>query len=144
MTGPRLEVRGLYSGFPKAPGGPPPRIVLGRAFDAFAARGGSRQQLRPQGRRSVRRRFAILSAAAFASAFGTAACGVEEQIQQRVEEQVQQRVEEEVQEGQQRVEEEVQQGRTQIEERVQDAQKQVEGQVQDVQKQVDEKAGEGQ
>ena len=48
MTGPRLEVRGLYSGFPKAPGGPPPRIVLRRAFRAFATRGGSRQQLDPR------------------------------------------------------------------------------------------------
>ena len=73
----------------------------------------------------MRRRFAILSAAAFVSAFGTAACGAEEQIQQRVEEEVQQR-------------------RTQIEGRVQDAQKQVEGQVQDVQKQAEGKAGEGQ
>ena len=73
----------------------------------------------------MRRRFATLSAAAFASIFGTAACGAEEQIQQRVEE-------------------EVQQGRTQIEGRVQDAQKQVDEQVQDVQKQVEEKPGEGQ
>lgn len=37
----------------------------------------------------MRRRFAIPCAAAFASMFGTAACGAEAQVQQRVEEEVQ-------------------------------------------------------
>ena len=56
----------------------------------------------------MRRRLAFLSAVGFVSAFSVAACGVEEQVQQRVEEEVQQQIEEEVQEGQQWVEEQIQ------------------------------------
>ena len=51
----------------------------------------------------MRRRFAFLSAVGFISAFSVAACGVEEQVQQRVEEEMQnlqKRVEEKVGKGQ--------------------------------------------
>ncbi len=58
----------------------------------------------------MRRRLAFLSAVGFISAFSAAACGVEEQVQQRAEEEVQQQVEEEMQNLQKRVEEKVGKG----------------------------------
>ena len=50
-----------------------------------------RRQVHLKGRRSVRRRLAILFATALLSTFGAAACGagVEEQVEQQVQEQVQ-------------------------------------------------------
>ncbi len=70
----------------------------------------------------VRRRLAILFAAAFASMFGAGACGgVQEEVQKRAEEEVEkgrQQVEQEVQEGRTQIEQEIQEGRTQIEEAV--------------------------
>jgi hypothetical protein len=52
----------------------------------------------------------MLSIVGFISVFSAAACGVEEQVQQRVEEEVQQQVEEEMQNLQKRVEEKVGKG----------------------------------
>jgi hypothetical protein len=88
-------------------------------FKAFTAGGGSGEQLHHKGRRSVRRRFAILFAAAFASISGVAACG-------GVQEEVQKRAEEEVEKGREQVEQEVQEGRTQIEQEVQEERTQIE------------------
>ncbi len=83
------------------------RILIRQVFKAFTAGGGSGEQLHHKGRRSVRRRFAILFVAAFASISGAAACG-------GVQEEVQKRAEEEVEKGREQVEQEVQEGRTQI------------------------------
>ena len=70
----------------------------------------------------MRRRFAILFAAALASISGAAACGgVQEEVQKRAEEEVEkgrEQVEQEVQEGRTQIEQEVQKERTQIEEAV--------------------------
>ena len=79
----------------------------------------------------MRKRFAVLVAAAFVALSGVAACGG------GVEEKVRQRVDEEVQQGKQRAQEKVDQ-------EVQKAMKTVEQGVQKARKQVEEKAGEKQ
>ena len=79
----------------------------------------------------MRKRFAVLVAAAFVALSGVAACGG------GVEEKVRQRVDEEVQQGKQRAQEKVDQ-------EVQKAKKKVEQGVQKARKQVEEKAGEKQ
>ncbi len=56
------------------------------------------------------RKFVMLFAVAFVSAFGAAACGIVEQEVQKGREQVEQ----EIQEGRTQVEQEIQKGRTQI------------------------------
>ena len=79
----------------------------------------------------MRKRFAVLVAAAFVALSGVAACGG------GVEEKVRQRVDEEVQQGKQRAQEKVDQ-------EVQKAKKKVEQGVQKARKQVEEKGGEKQ
>ena len=69
----------------------------------------------------MRRRFAVLVAAASVSLFG-AACG-------RVEEDVRKQAEEQVEEGRTQIEQKVEEGRTQIEQEAQEVQKQVEEKV---------------
>ncbi len=70
----------------------------------------------------MRRRFAVLVAAACVSLFGAAACG-------GVEEEVRKQAEEQVEEGRTQIEQEVEEGRTQIEQEAQEVQKQVEEKV---------------
>ncbi|CAA9405874.1 MAG: hypothetical protein AVDCRST_MAG78-93 [uncultured Rubrobacteraceae bacterium] len=96
--------------------------------------GGFGEQVHPKGRRSVRRRLAILFAAALLSTFGAAACGagVEEQVEQQVQEgqeQVEQQVEDRVQEATQRIEQEAKEAQQGVEQEAQEVQKQIEEQV---------------
>jgi cell division protein FtsB len=94
--------------------------------------GGSGEQVHLKGRRSVRRRLAILFATALLAMFGATACGagVEEQVEQQVQEgqeQVEQQVDQQVQEATQRIEQEANEVRQGIEQEAQDVQKQKEG-----------------
>ncbi len=73
----------------------------------------------------MRRRFAVLVAAASVSLYGAAACG-------GVEEDVRKQAEEQVEEGRTQIEQEVEEGRrTQIEQEAQEVQKQVEEKVEE-------------
>jgi sensor domain CHASE-containing protein len=105
---------------------PDPRCLKGRTG------GGSGKQVHLKGRRSLRRRLAILFVAALLSVFGAVACGagVEEQVEQQVQEgqeQVEQQVEQQVQEATERVEQQADEVRQGIEQEAQDVQKQIEG-----------------
>jgi hypothetical protein len=85
-----------------------------------------------KGRRSVRRRLAILFVTVLLSVFGAAACGagVEEQVEQQVQEgqeQVEQQVEQQTQEATERIEQQADEVRQGIEQEAQDVQKQIEG-----------------
>ena len=73
----------------------------------------------------MRKRFAVLVAAAFVALSGVAACGggVEEKVRQRVDEEVQQGK----QRAQERIDQEVQKAKKQVEKEVQKAKQQVEG-----------------
>ena len=76
----------------------------------------------------MRRRAAILFAAALVSVFSAAACGgVGEDIQQRAEDEVRQRVDEEVQRGRTQIEEQVDRGVTQAEDQIREGLQQREG-----------------
>jgi hypothetical protein len=91
---------------------------------------GPGEKVHLKGRRSVRRRLAILFATALFSVFGAAACGVEEQVEQQVQEgqeQVEQEVEQQMQEATERIEQQANEVRQGIEQEAQDVQKQIEG-----------------
>jgi len=95
-------------------------------------RGGPGEKAYLKGRRSVRRRLAILFATALLSVFGAAACGagVEEQVEQQVQEgqeQVEQQAEQQMQEATERIEQQANEVREGIEQEAQDVQKQIEG-----------------
>jgi uncharacterized protein HemX len=100
-----------------------------------------------KGRRSVRRRLAILFATALLSVFGAAACGagVEEQVEQQVQE-GQEQVEQQVQEGQEQVEQQVEQQMQEATERIEqqadEVRQGIEQEAQDAQKQIEGNAGE--
>jgi hypothetical protein len=70
----------------------------------------------------VSRKFTMLFAIAFVSAFSAAACsGVEQEVREQVDQEIQEgreQVEQEIQEGREQVEQEIQEGRTQIAEEI--------------------------
>jgi uncharacterized protein HemX len=88
----------------------------------------------PKRSRSMKRRFAILLAAALVSVSGAAACGgVQEELQKRAQEevekgrqQVEQKAQEERRKVEKKVQEKVQEGRQRVEEEVKKGQKQLE------------------
>ncbi len=70
----------------------------------------------------MRKRLAVLVAAAFVLVFGAAACGgVEQEVREQVEQEVQEgreQVEQEIRDGREQVEQEIQEERTQIAEAI--------------------------
>lgn len=93
-----------------------PRVSISRVSRGRTG-GDSGEQANPKGRRILRRRLAILFAAALLAVFGAAACGagVEEQVEQQV------------QEATQRIEQEANEVRQGVEQEAQEVQKQIEG-----------------
>jgi hypothetical protein len=81
----------------------------------------------------MKRRFAILFAAALVSVFGVAACGG------GVQEDVEKRAQEELEKGRQRVEERVQEEQTKVQENVEERRQEVEKKVQEGRQKVEER-----